>query len=114
MQVISTAFASLPSTPAKPLLTQTVGGTDQTQVESYLRALVASELLSGIPVQTHVAIGAIPASILAEAMLNSSLSLLKQCRSELGKLLLKGHDLGFQAGQFLDQVRQRSGERRHR
>src|ERR1700733_11320264 len=67
VQVISTAFASLPSTPAKPLLTQTVGGTDQTQVESYLRALVESELLSGIPVQTHVAIGAIPASILAIA-----------------------------------------------
>ena len=37
-------------------------------------------------------------------MLNRSLPLLEQRQRELGKLLLKGHDLGFQTGQFLDQV----------
>ena len=37
-------------------------------------------------------------------MLDRSLSLLKQRQSELGKLLLQGHDLGFQTGKFLDQV----------
>ena len=45
-----------------------------------------------------------------DAMLDRSLSLLKQRQSNLGELLLKGHDLGFQAGQFLDQIHlQRAG-----
>jgi hypothetical protein len=43
------------------------------------------------------------------AMLDRSLALVKQCQSELGEVLLKGHDPGFQAGKSLDQVRRRSG-----
>jgi len=37
--------------------------------------------------------------------LDRSLPFLEQRQRELGELLLKRHDLGFQADQFLDQVR---------
>jgi nucleotide-binding universal stress UspA family protein len=67
VQVISTASASLPSTPAKPLFTQTVGGTDQIQAESYLKGIAGSKLLTDISVQIHVPVGAVPAGILATA-----------------------------------------------
>jgi nucleotide-binding universal stress UspA family protein len=67
VRVISTDPAHLPTAPTKPMLDQTVGGADQTQAESYLRAVAGSELLSGISVQIHVPVGAVPASILAIA-----------------------------------------------
>jgi hypothetical protein len=37
-------------------------------------------------------------------MLDRPFSLVQQAESELGELLLQGHDLGFQTGKFLDQV----------
>jgi len=40
-----------------------------------------------------------------ESSLDRDFAFLKQCQRELGKLFLKRHDLGFQAGKFLDQVR---------
>jgi hypothetical protein len=37
-------------------------------------------------------------------MLDRSLSLVQQCQSELGEVLLNGHKPGFQTGKSLDQI----------
>ena len=67
VRVLSTEPASLPSAPAKPLLIQTVGEADRGLAESYLAGVAGSDLLAGIPVQTHVPVGLISPSILAVA-----------------------------------------------
>ena len=67
VRVLSTEPASLPSAPAKPLLIQTVGEADRSLAESYLAGVAGSDLLAGIPVQTHVPVGLISPSILAVA-----------------------------------------------
>jgi hypothetical protein len=43
-----------------------------------------------------------------DTLLDRSLSLVQQCQSELGELLLNGHDPGFQTGKSLDQIHLRS------
>lgn len=67
VRVVSTEPSRLPSATAKPLLTQTVGEADRNLAESYLRGVAESDLLSGILVQTQVAVGLVPSSILAIA-----------------------------------------------
>ncbi|MBV9228505.1 MAG: universal stress protein, partial [Chloroflexi bacterium] len=68
VRVVSTAPASLPSAPARPLLVQTVGETDRVLAESYLKGVAASNLLSGISVQTVVPVGLVSPSILSVAI----------------------------------------------
>src|ERR1700730_610919 len=67
VRVVSTEPASLPSAPARPILIQTVSETDRELAESYLAGIAASDVLSGIPVQTHVPVGLVPSSILSVA-----------------------------------------------
>ncbi len=67
VRVLSTEPASLPSAPAKPILVQTVGEADRTLAESYLTGVAGSELLSDIPIQTHVPVGLVSPSILTLA-----------------------------------------------
>src|SRR5207244_3387525 len=67
VRVVSTAPASSPSAPAKPILVQTVGEADRTQAESYLAGWASSDLLRGLSVQTWVSVGLVAPSILAAA-----------------------------------------------
>src|SRR5947209_20410232 len=64
LRVVSTAPASYPSAPARPILIQTVGEVDKVQAESYLEGIATSEFLTGIPVHTNVSVGLISPSIL--------------------------------------------------
>jgi nucleotide-binding universal stress UspA family protein len=68
VRVVSTAPASLPSVPSKPILIQSVGETDRTLAESYLSGIASSPLLAGISVQTYVPVGLAAPSILSAAL----------------------------------------------
>lgn len=67
VRVLSTATASMPTAPARPLLIQTVGEADRIQAESYLRGVADSEMLAGLSVQTEIPVGLVSPSILTTA-----------------------------------------------
>ena len=67
VRVLSTATASMPTAPARPLLIQSVTEVDRIQAESYLRGVADSEPLTGLSVQTEVPVGLVSPSLLTTA-----------------------------------------------
>lgn len=67
VRVLGTEASSLPSAPAKPMPSESLGETDRNLAESYLNGVARSELLNGLSVHTLVPVGLISPSILSAA-----------------------------------------------
>ncbi len=67
LRVIDTSPESMPTVPTKPALFQSVGQVEQTQAESYLAAVAASDQFHGIAVQTQTQFGLVSPTILSVA-----------------------------------------------